>query len=123
MRALCGYMTYSTCTCTCICTPSYVVVLHPVCNNNKLNVFPTSIVSGISVNYIRKPLNPFWSFTAGTGAYVYNNLASTDFELHPAEQTELITRILLYAGVVIQSPEIIQVAAAQIQQEEMNQKS
>ena len=91
--------------------------------NNKLNVFPTSIVSGISVNYIRKPLNPVWSFTAGTGAYVYNNLASTDFELHPAEQTELITRILLYAGVVIQSPEIIQVAAAQIQQEEMNQKS
>ena len=42
--------------------------------NNKLNVFPTSIVSGVSVNYIRKPLNPFWSFTAGTGAYVYNNL-------------------------------------------------
>jgi hypothetical protein len=64
-----------------------------------------------------------WSFTAGTGAYVYNNLASTNFELHPAEQTELITRILLYAGVVIQSQEIIQVAAAQIQQEEMNQKS
>jgi hypothetical protein len=99
---------------------SYPIYIY---ENNKLNVFPTSIVNGISVNYIRKPLNPMWSFTAGTGAYVYNNLASTNFELHPAEQTELITRILLYAGVVIQSQEIIQVAAAQIQQEEMNQKS
>ena len=99
---------------------SYPIYIY---ENNKLNVFPTSIVNGISVNYIRKPLNPMWSFTAGTGAYVYNNLASTNFELHPAEQTELITRILLYAGVVIQSQEIIQVAAAQIQQEEMKQKS
>ena len=99
---------------------SYPIYIY---ENNKLNVFPTSIVNGVSVNYIRKPLNPTWSFTAGTGAYVYNNLASTNFELHPAEQTELITRILLYAGVVIQSQEIIQVAAAQIQQEEMNQKS
>ena len=95
----------------------------PIYENNKLNVFPTSIVNGISVNYIRKPLNPMWSFTAGTGAYVYNNLASTNFELHPAEQTELITRILLYAGVVIQSQEIIQVAASQVQQQEINQKS
>ena len=52
-----------------------------------------------------------------------NNLTSTNFELHSADQTELILKILLYAGVVIQSPEIIQVAASQVQQEQTNQKS
>ena len=101
-------------------SPSYPIYIY---ENNKLNVFPTSIVGGVSVNYIRKPLNPLWNFTAGNGAYIYNNLTSTNFELHPAEQTELITRILLYAGVVVKDQEIIQVAAAQIQQEEINQKS
>jgi len=90
---------------------------------SRIKVYPTTIVSGININYIRKPLDPVWSFTAGTGAYIYNNLTSTNFELHSADQTELILKILLYAGVVIQSPEIIQVAASQVQQEQTNQKS
>ena len=95
--------------------------------NSQVTVYPTSITSGITLSYIRKPLSPIWNFptpVAGDNyAYTFNAATSCDFELHPAEQTELITRILLYAGVVIQSQEIIQVAAAQIQQEEMNQKS
>jgi hypothetical protein len=48
---------------------------------------------------------------------------SNNFEIHSSEQTELIIKILLYAGVVVRDREIIEVAAGQIQQEEMNQKS
>jgi hypothetical protein len=40
-----------------------------------------------------------------------------------SEQVDLITGILLYSGVIIQDPTIIQVAAQQIQQEEINEKS
>jgi len=90
--------------------------------NNLLKVYPSSIVSGVSVNYIRKPLPPIWAFTSGQ-QYTFKVTESCNFELHPSEQVELITRILLYAGVVIQNPEIIQVAASQIQQENINQKS
>jgi hypothetical protein len=90
--------------------------------NNYLNVYPVSVQSGISVNYLRKPIPPIWNFT-GANQYVFSPISSNNFELHSSEQTELILRILLYAGVVIQSPEIIQVAAAQIQQENTNQKS
>jgi hypothetical protein len=43
--------------------------------------------------------------------------------LHPIEQTNLIIRILLYAGVVIKDPSIVQVAAQQIQNETVNSKS
>ncbi|SVD01377.1 uncharacterized protein METZ01_LOCUS354231, partial [marine metagenome] len=38
-------------------------------------------------------------------------------------QTSLIVKILLYAGVVIKDPQLIQVAAAEEQATEVNQKS
>jgi len=47
----------------------------------------------------------------------------TNFELHNSERTEVILRVLLYAGVVIRDPQIIQVAAQKVQQEEVNEKS
>ncbi len=46
-----------------------------------------------------------------------------NFGLHNSERTELILRILLYAGVVIRDPQIIQIAAQKVQQEEVNEKS
>jgi len=92
--------------------------------NNQLTVYPDSVTSGVSVSYIRKPLPPVWNFTVGgSSQYLYSAGTSYDFELHPADQTELILKILLYAGVVIKDPEIIQVAAAQVQQENINQQS
>ena len=91
--------------------------------NNKITVYPNSITSGITVSYIRKPIAPIWNFTTGSNnQYVFNASTSFNFELHPAEQTELILKILLYAGVVVKSPEIIQVAAQQVQQENINQQ-
>ena len=71
---------------------------------------------------MRRPLNPVWDFTVSNNAYVFNPLTSFDFELHPAEQTELILKILLYAGVVIKDPQIVQIAASQIAQENQNQQ-
>ena len=55
-------------------------------------------------------------FSGSTQGYV-------DFELHNSERTEVILRVLLYAGVVIRDPQIIQVAAQKVQQEEVNEKS
>ena len=92
-------------------------------SNNKITVYPTTIVNGITTSYIRKPLPPIWNFTTGTNnQYLFNASTSFNFELHSAEQTELILKILLYAGVVIKSPEIVQVAAQQVAQENVNQQ-
>jgi len=91
--------------------------------NKRLTVYPQTITSGITVDYIRKPADPLWNFTLGTSnSYVYSPNTSINFELHDAEQTELILKILLYAGVVVKSPEIIKVASQQIQQENINQQ-
>ena len=54
--------------------------------------------------------------------YEYNAGLSIDFELQPTEQTNVITRVLSYAGVIINDPTIIQVAQGEIQQEEQNSK-
>ena len=46
-----------------------------------------------------------------------------NFELHNSEQTEVILKILLYSGIVINDPSIIQIAAQKTQEEEVNEKS
>ena len=91
---------------------------------NQISVYPQTIITGIEVAYIRKPLPPIWNFTVGgSNQYLYDSSASFDFEISPVEQTELILKILLYAGVVVKDPQIIQVAAQQVAQENQNQKS
>jgi hypothetical protein len=94
--------------------------------NFKITVSPNTIQSGISCTYIRKPLDPKWNFTSTPQTnyqYVYTPVGSQDFELHPTEQVSLITRILLYSGIVIKDPQIVQVAAQQVQMENINSKS
>jgi hypothetical protein len=92
-------------------------------SNNKITVYPTTIVNGITTSYIRKPLPPIWNFTTGgNNQYLFNASTSFNFELHSAEQAELILKILLYAGVVVKSPEIVQIAAQQVAQENINQQ-
>ena len=48
---------------------------------------------------------------------------TTNFELHNSERTEVVLKMLLYQGVVIRDPQIVQVAAQRVQQEEVNEKS
>lgn len=94
--------------------------------NNKLYISPSTIVSAgdITVDFVRKPRNVVWGYSLGqVGQYIYDPATSQNFELSESEQTALIIKILLYAGVVIKDPQLIQVAAAEEQATEINQKS
>ena len=65
-----------------------------------------------------------WSYSVGgLGQYVYDMSGSTQFELNSSEQVNIITRILLYSGIIIRDPQVIQVASSEIQQTENNKKS
>tara|TARA_R100000544_G_C2222517_1_gene58440 strand:+ start:50 stop:802 length:753 start_codon:yes stop_codon:yes gene_type:complete len=111
-------------------TTNFPVYLY---ENNFLFVKPTTIIDSIKVDYIRKPIDIIWGFTVGTlGQYIYNfneydvtdePTGSVDFEIHESEQTELILKILLYAGIVIRDPSIVQAAAQQVANDEANKKS
>ncbi len=108
--------------------------------DNKIKVYPITITSGVSVNYIRNIIDPIWGFTVGTrGQYLYNAntyspgnpfavplvpaTGSRNFELHQSEQTRLIIKILVYAGIIIKDPQIVQAAAQQVETEQINSKS
>jgi hypothetical protein len=92
--------------------------------SNKITIRPTSITDGVSVSFIRKPRNVIWNYTLGNlGQYVYTATGSQQIELNSSEQVEFITRVLFYSGVIIRDPQVIQVAAQEIQNNEINQKS
>lgn len=93
--------------------------------NNVITIFPNSI-TGVSLDYIRKPSDPIWAYSVNTGAngmYVYEPTAtgtgiipitgSNNFELHPSEEVDLIIGILAYAGVMIKDPAVAQAAVAE----------
>ena len=92
--------------------------------NNLIYTYPTSVSSNVFLSYIKKPKDPVWSFTSGNtlGVYVYDSNTSTNFELHSSEQTELILRILAYAGIVLNNPQIVQAASAAVQNQNINEK-
>ena len=85
-------------------------------DNQEFNVLPNTLTSCV-IDYIRRPLDPAWVFTTGSsGQYVYDSNNSQDFEIHESDETDLVLKILAYAGVVIKDPTVIQVA----QQQETN---
>tara|TARA_A100001391_G_scaffold165279_1_gene125137 strand:+ start:162 stop:854 length:693 start_codon:yes stop_codon:yes gene_type:complete len=91
--------------------------------NNNLFVYPTSINSNISISYLKTPADVVWGYGVGNlGQFEYNAGTSTDFELSVSEQSNVIIRILAYAGVIINDPTIIEVANMEIQQEQQNAK-
>lgn len=97
-------------------------------------VYPDSIISGVDVAYIKAPIDPVWAYT--TGALLQYEFAdpgvilpvpipatgSVNFELHPSEQVNIILNILMYSGVVIRDPQIVQTAATMVQQDEALEK-
>ena len=92
--------------------------------DQKIYVYPATITSAVQVSYIKKPVDPVWGSVAGAlGQFVYNEQSSTQFELHPSEQTELILKILMYAGVIIEDPSLVQIAVEKVQGDDMNEKS
>ncbi len=117
---------------------------HPIYlyRNNRIYVKPTSIANpDIKVSYLRKPKDPRWGYTidTNTGGYIYDDTeydpptyptpadptywGSTNFELHETEQTELIIKILMYSGVIIRDPSIVQTAGQMDQQETVQENS
>jgi len=103
--------------------------------DNKILVYPTSINTKVKVDYLKKPDDITWAYQidpttqafifagTNTGAGVFPPTGAVDFQLHNSERTEVILKILLYQGIVIRDPQVVQAAAQKVQQEEVNEKS
>lgn len=81
-------------------------------NSNQISVYPTSITSGITIEYIKKPESPKWTYVVVNGKALYNAQATDrkDFDLHESEESELVMRILELSGISIKDPLLTQAA-------------
>ena len=78
-----------------------------------IQVYPTSITSAVTCNYIARPIKVEWAYTTVLDEALYNSTNSQDFELHQSEETELVIKILELAGIEIKDPQVYQVAATE----------
>lgn len=94
--------------------------------DSKLTIYPAGI-NEATIDYVKLPSDPKWGYTIVNNAYVYDGrtisdaeseegvnyktyMGSTDFELHPSEETSLVIKILSLAGIIIKDPSVVQVA-------------
>ena len=72
-------------------------------------------LDNIEVYYVRKPKDPVWSYKVGSlGQYIYDPTGPIgtlqNFEISNIDKTEIILRILAYAGIIIRDPNIVSTA-------------
>lgn len=84
-------------------------------DDSGIKVYPTTITSGITINYIRVPATPKWTWvTLSAGEPMFNQGANDyqDFELPLSYEPRLVVKILQYAGISIGENEIAQAASS-----------
>jgi len=61
----------------------------------------TDYPSGVSdsCSYVATPSPPSWAYVVVNGKAMWDPSLTTDFELHPAEESELVYKILKFAGI------------------------
>ena len=62
----------------------------------------------IRIYYFRLPLKANWAYVVINEKAMYDATNAVDFELHPSEETELVYKILKYAGISMQRQDISQ---------------
>jgi hypothetical protein len=106
-------------------SPTQIVSLENSLLQKPSRVFPTYIYSGdriyiypkditganaVECQYIRYPKDPKWTFvTLAGGSPVFDQSQSDyqDFELHPDDEVELVTKICQYAGLMIRDADVV----------------
>ena len=76
----------------------------------RIQVYPTTITSAVTCNYIAKPTKVQWAYTIVNSEALYNSTNAVDFELHASEETKLVIKILELAGITMKDTGLIQVA-------------
>lgn len=71
------------------------------------------ITTGVTFQYVKKPATVVWNYTTVNGEALYRSSGSQDFELHEAEETDLVIKILQLAGVLIKDPSVYQIGSTE----------
>ena len=75
-----------------------------------IDVSPDS--TDITYTYVAVPSKPSWAYIVINERAMYDSSNAVNFQLHQAEESELVYRILVFAGISMQKPNIAQSAVA-----------
>jgi len=92
-------------------------------SNWSITVYPSTVTSGISCTYVKKPIKAEWAYVNVNNVALYNANDSVDFEIHESDETNLVFKILLYAGLNIKAGEVAQAADAKETKQITQEKS
>ena len=80
-------------------------------SNGNINIQPV-LTGPVEISYIKIPNKVVWGYVVLNKKALYNAGSSTNFELHHAEENELVYKILGYAGITLKKPDVIQSSGA-----------
>ena len=78
--------------------------------DKSIDVTPST--SSVSYTYVRVPSKPSWGYVVINERAMYDSSNTINFDLHQAEESELVYRILAFAGIAMQKPNLAQSAVA-----------
>ena len=83
-------------------------------SGNSITVYGNNgnqITSGVTCNFVKQPNSVAWGYNVVVNKALYNASTSIHFELHNAEETKLVIKILELAGIIINKPGLVSIAA------------
>tara|TARA_R110002167_G_scaffold105872_1_gene272034 strand:+ start:70 stop:762 length:693 start_codon:yes stop_codon:yes gene_type:complete len=91
---------------------------------NTIFISPNAAAVGATCTYTRLPTTPSWGYVVVNGQALYNEAANrtTNFELHPSEESELVYKILKFAGVSMAKLDIMRAGQVQEQSQQQQEK-
>jgi|TARA_R110000822_G_scaffold71278_5_gene171992 hypothetical protein len=102
-------------------SPNSEMPVYVQTSGTAIQTYPT-ITSGVVCNYISRPSSVNWSATVVLGESLYNANASTNFQLHDSEESELVIKVLELAGITIKDPQLYPIAAQEEAQNVQQEK-
>jgi hypothetical protein len=78
--------------------------------DKSIDVTPTT--ASVGYTYVRVPPKPSWAYVVVNERAMYDSSNAVNFQLHQAEESELVYRILAFAGIAMQKPNLAQSAVA-----------
>jgi hypothetical protein len=76
---------------------------------NNILINPVEGAAGANCTYTRLPATPSWGYFVVSSKALFDSSSenTTHFELHPSEESELVYKILKYAGVSMQRDDVM----------------
>ena len=79
-----------------------------------IKVYPATIVASVTASYLRKPVDPKWTYTVASNIELFDNTIADykDFELHSSELPRIVIDMLSYFGVNLRDVDVARYAEA-----------